>query len=604
MVPSAPIPPTGPIRPGESLVGDFSGDFSQIVDIATRPDTWRRISNLPVLRSILGRLNPSAVANKPAELALAGRAMLREEGRQLSQAATARLNGIGTQDQVFGKLDPKGRLNSGPLKGLTVNTIRSNPSKYAADTTPAMKAWIKAADDVEKAKLAFLKANDIPVNELAFEEGGQYAGRRVWGKITKDGELLDSAYVGSGAGRIGARLGAEKSRIFATAEGAIKEGYRYLPEDEALFLNVQGAYNRVADKRMSEWLLTRVEWRTTGAPEEVKLVAEAANLKKRRAQLLIAALNRAVRGERLTPQTINSIRGAFPEQADALEQLVPLLQGPNPQTAPAVQVLRQEARDLLSDAQSDAGRAIEARARARERALTTAFDESTIPAPAFAGKVFTGPEAKETARIMKDTLEPRFSQALHSANQYNSVRRYFTLAGDFSPMGIQLLYLAGGNPRVYGKAVGGMVRALFDTRFQANYLAKPESMAIIQKYPGLLLSRGGQTDFTEAMARGGLLRRGPLKIAGTVLEPFQRAFEGALDIAGIEMAKAYDHLGTTPERINDLSQFINEFRGVTSSARLGVSLGQRQAETFSLLAPRVYGKAVGGMVRALFDTRF
>ena len=58
------------------------------------------------------------------------------------------------------------------------------------------------------------------------------------------------------------------------------------------------------------------------------------------------------------------------------------------------------------------------------------------------------------------------------------------------------------------------------------------------------------------MARGGLLRKGPLRIGGKVLEPFQRGFEGALDVAGIEMAKSLDHLGTTPARIADLAQFI------------------------------------------------
>ena len=595
---AAQIPPVGPLRLGPSVMGDFSGDFSQVVSLATQPDIWRRLANLPGLRTVFGSFNPSAIANKPAELALAGRAVLREEGQQLSQTATARLNGIGTQEQVFGATTPEGMLRSGPMEGLTVNTIRSNPSKYTAQTTPVMKEWIQAADDIERAKLAFLRANGIPVVELSFEEGGQYAGRRVWGKMTQGGEMLDTAFVGPGPGRPGARLASEKHRIFTTAEDAIKEGYRYIPDDEALFLNVQGAYNRVADKRMTDWLLTKVDWRTTGAPEGLKVAAFAANERKRHAQQLVAGLNRAVRGERLTPQTINSIRTSFPDQADALEQLVPLLQEPNAQTAPAVQALTREARGLLSDAQADAGRAIEARARGREEALTTKFEESTIPAPAFAGKILTGPEAKETTRILKESLDPRFSQALDSVNQVNGVARYFMLAGDISPMAIQLLYLAGASPRIYGKAMRGMARSIFDTRFQARYLARSENVAIVQKYPTLILTRGGATEFTEAMARGGLLRKGPQKVAGTVLEPFQRGFEGALDVAGIEMAKAYDHLGTTPQRINDLAQFINEFRGVTSSRRLGVSLIHRQAETAAVLAPR-YNRAIAALA---FDT--
>jgi len=90
----------------------------------------------------------------------------------------------------------------------------------------------------------------------------------------------------------------------------------------------------------------------------------------------------------------------------------------------------------------------------------------------------------------------------------------------------------------------------------------------------------------------------PLKIAGKVLEPFQRGFEGALDVAGIEMAKSLDHYGTTAARINDVTSFVNNFRGVTSSSRLGVSFGTRQLETMALLAPR-YNRAIAGLV---FDT--
>jgi len=571
--------------------------IDEVINIASRPDIWRTIVNSPGLRSMSKLFNPSAVAAKPVEHALIGRAVLRDQGQQLGQAAIAPLNAIGTQTQVFGALTKEGLLAEGPFKGLSVNTLRTYSRKYAPSMTQTQKDWIRAAAEVERSKLRFLKENGIPVRELVFEEGGEYAGRRVWAKTTKGGELLDAAYVGAGPGRPGAKLAAEKHRVFKTVEEAVAEGYHYLPDDEALYLNVSGAYNRVADKQMTDWLLTKVAWRTTGAPEELVLAAEGAKRSLNKSKQLAAALNRAVRGERIPDATINSIGVAYPEQAQALKALIPKLQAKAPQTAGEVQRLTQEAKGLMTQNELAWRKTVSARARAREIAMRPTFEEATLPAPAFAGKIFTGPEAKETARILREGLDPNFSNALGVVNQVNSVARYFMLAGDVSPMAIQLLFLAGGNPRVYGKAGAGLVKALFDTRFHAKYLAKPENLAIIQKYPNLILTHGGATEFTEAMARGGLLRKGPLKIAGKVLEPFQRGFEGALDVAGIEMAKAYDHLGTTAERIADLSQFINEFRGVTSSARLGVSVGMRQAETAAILAPR-YNRAIAGL---LFD---
>ncbi len=169
------------------------------------------------------------------------------------------------------------------------------------------------------------------------------------------------------------------------------------------------------------------------------------------------------------------------------------------------------------------------------------------------------------------------------------------LAGDISTATIQLLFLAGGNPRIYGKALLGAARTMVDPQFLATYMARAENRAIVQKYPNLLLSRGGTTEFTEAMGRGGLLRRGPLRVAGKALEPFQRGWEGSIDIAGIEMAKSLDHLATDAGRIQDLGQFINEFRGLTSSSRLGVSTLHRQVETATVLAPR-YNRAIASLM--------
>ncbi len=595
----------------------FMADLQEaktVADVTFRDDVVRRwINLLPEIKGFFEVMNPSAIANTPAEQAIIIRAVLRDEGYQKTQGVIAFLNELGSQEKIFGSVMEKGLIKSGVLKGQTVGDIAEHRSRWEAKLTDEQKVWLDRAKVIEGSLIEFLEKNGIDITLLRLEEGGQFATRRVWARTLKDGSVIDTAYVGAGPGRPGARLPTEKHRMFKTEAEAIKAGYRYLPYEEALYLKLSGAYNRVADKQMADWLLTKVPWRTTGAPEELKLAAEAAILKKRHSQQLLSALNRAVRGERVPDITINSIATSYPDQAQRLKDLIPRIQAGEP-TAKEVQSLTRVAKGLISSNKLTSQRAINARARAREKALVTRMGEAIIPAPAFAGKILTGLGAKETAAALRKAFDPSFSRALGEVNKINAVARYFMLAGDFSPFTIQLLFLAGENPITYGKTFAGAMRALFNPDFHSSYLLKHK--ATIDKHPNLLITKAGATEFTEAMARGGwlsgktslipdaenywrtlalILPRTLGKVGATVLTPFQRVFESALDIAGIEMAEAYDYLATTPERTADLDQFINEFRGLTSSARIGVDVLQRQRETGLVLAPR-YNRAIAGLL--------
>ena len=639
------IPPQPPVAPppntpmGEALGrsdNDFTGimadlqDAQTVADIAFRNDMVRKAANnLPGLKNLYKILNPQVVANTPAEKAIIVRATLRDEGYQKTQGVMAYLNELGSQEKIFGVSDSKGFIKSGLLKGQTLGDIAQSRSKWESKLTDAQKVWLDRADTIERSVTQLLKKNDIEINELHLEEGGQFATRRVWARTLNDGTVIDVAYVGAGPGRIGSRLPTEKHRIFKTEAQAIEAGYRYIPYEEALYMKVQGAYNRVADKKMADWLLIKIPWRTTGASEELKLAAEAARVKLRHSQMLLAALNRAIRGERISDVTLvippREIKGkivyfktmatSYPNQAQAVKDLVTRIQA-GKRTAKEVQDLTGVLKGLIDTNKLEYARAIAARARSRELAMTPRYGEAMIPAPAFAGKILTGSEAKETGRILRESFEPSFSKALGEVNKANAVSRYFMLAGDFSPFTIQLIFLMGENPKIYGKAFIGAVRAMVNPDFNAKFLSKHK--ATIDKHPNLLISKGGGTEFTEAMARGGwlsgktslhpeaesywkslgmFLPRAMGKVGGKTLTPFQRVFEAALDDVGIYLAEAYDHLCTTPEATADVDQWINEFRGLTSSSRIGISGQQRQLETALLLAPR-YNRAIAGL---LFD---
>ena len=590
------IPPTGAIvdmPTGERLMADLH-PASEVAEIAFQPDIFRKIAQLPVIRIITGMINPATIADKPGAQAVIIRSMLRHEGNQKAVGAFQFLERLGKTDKIFGPIDERGLLTLGPLKGKALNDVRTYPDRYSL--TPEQRAWIDTADTLEKAKLDLLKRNGIEINELTFEEGGQFAGRRVWGKMTPEGELLEIGYIGAGPGRMGAKLGQELPRTFKTADEAAQAGFRYLPEDETLYLNMLGAYNRIADKQMMEWFLLKVPWRTTAAPEELVLAAEAAGVKFRRAQLLKAGLNRAVRGERLPESTIKSIGMAYPEEADALRAVIPQLQR-GEETAAAVQRLSGKADELMRESQLARAKAISARSQASERAQRRLPGEAAIEAPAFGGKFLTGDEAQETARIINRSLSPEFNTALAATNKVNAVLRFFQLAGDASPMTIQLIFLMGMNPRIYLAAGRGFIRSLFDTTFHARYLAANNS--VIQGSRNLIVSTSGAVEMTEAVARGGLLRKGPFRIAGKLLEPAARGYETALDVAGIELRKSLDYLATTPKRAAMVDDFVNEFRGMASSRRIGVSPIWRQVETASILAPQ-YNRAIAALLSDVF----
>jgi hypothetical protein len=565
-----------------------------MMQVEFQPDNLRRIANLPGIRRLQGMFNRAAVADLPEDRYIVGRHILKFEGQQKALGAFQRLGALGSQESVFGKVDDTGLLASGANKGRALNDIRSNPDRF--NLSPQQREWVDTADDLERAKLDLLERNDIPISKLSFDEGGQYAGRRVFAKVDSDGNLLDTT-VFPGPGRPGAKLGAEKTRRYATQEEAIKDGFRYLSEEDALYHNLQGAYNRVADKHMADWLLDNVPTRTTATPEGLKFGVVGAQRQMEKAVALRGAVNRAVRGEKVPENTIRSIERFFPEDARTLRELrddVQIIRStpgqPSSVGRPRINVLKDRANAQTASAAADLDVAKRRLSQAKKRAQEGNFEFDRVDVPAFGGRFFEF----ETAR----KLNREFSQGqpwtpLVNLNKAGAVYRVLKLGGDASQMGIQLLYTAGSNPRAYAKAGRGYLKALFDPDYHAKYLAQPENARVIQEMPGLILSANG-TEFTEAASRGGLLTKlGPAH--KYFFGPTARGFETALDTAGLEMAKGMRHLAKTPEDLAGLAAFINEFRGLASSSRLGVSPTVRQLETTALLAPR-YNRAIAALL--------
>ena len=723
----------------------------------SNPDVKRRIANLPVVKSFFGTFNPAGVMKTDAEKAGVAFNALREEGKNKTIGAFSTLESLGKREQVWGRLDDQGRLTQGPLKGTSLDEALTYRAKYNEALTTPQRSWAEQFHALTEAKREFVENAGIRVNELSFEEGGEYVGRRVMGRMDPTtGEMAEAAFLGAGPGRPGAKAAFEKTRVYQDVNDALKDGFRYLPPDEALFLNLQAATNRVAAKMVADWAMARIPWRSTevfslpkammmvnmalrkGAPTPAQLTALGRDMPEVAARFKAAleiedwptrystlqglkealkktipdsegqafwaaeyyqrqghtvengieAMQRALRGESLPMGTVKAIERVAPKlegklaesTRTSLEELIRAgqeaatyprtLEVPKPglitryQKALAqaeaelaqspgnaalqrevnrlrsklgftkyrvslgepmefskspVRILTESRRKALEDALTvlrgepyDARTATgnrvtkyrggvlkefkeaelnarQARHEIAERARTARYGEATVAASAFQGRILTGPEARANAEALNKAFTTQFGpidNMIAQVNKANAVSRYFVLAGDASAFMIQLIAFPMRFPRTTAKAMAGFVDALFNEKALAAYLARNNQA--IQEARNLVLSKGGQTEYTEAFRT---IRWLTAKYSpGRLLVPFQRAFEAALDTAGIELWKGMRHRATTPQKVAEIEQFINEVRGVTSSARLGVSPQIRAGETAVFLAPR-YNRA-------------
>uniref|UniRef100_A0A6M3XES0 Large polyvalent protein associated domain-containing protein n=1 Tax=viral metagenome TaxID=1070528 RepID=A0A6M3XES0_9ZZZZ len=583
----------GVVSKAARIVTDLQ-PMNDAISAATQPSKLRSLVNMSIggkqpfkgmAEAIAGK---AATADNPAAVGLVGRAILRFEGANKAIATTSTLNRLGNSKKLFNLTD-EGLMKIGE-KEVHLNTIRTYPEKYAKNLTSKQNDWIRQAQILEQEKLALLERNGIEINKLNFEDGGVYAGRRVVGKFTPEGELIEGGYIGAGQpAKPGVKMAQEKTRVFNDIKEATDAGFRYLPEEEALYYNTAGAYNRVADKQFANWFLERVPYRTTAVGGDIAV----ANTTMKGTQTALKQMNsialKLKNNESVSGQMLRGIKKYYPEE---YEQIKLFTKGKYTQSD-VDGVLRFVWNEQKTNA-ADWANIKNEFTKARKSLVRPGFTGTMAPdIPAFAGKVFTSPEAKDYINIIRKELNPQFNSALNAVNQVNAVGRYFALAGDVSVGGIQLLFLAGAHPKIYGKAMTGFVRSFFDPLYHDNFIAK--HLATIQNHPGLIISKGGATEMTEAMAREGLLNKGPLKIIGTPLVPFQRGFETALDTAGVYMAEAYQHLGTSPARMAQVDAFINEFRGLLSTKRLSLSSTQRQLERATILAPQ-YNRAVGALL--------
>ena len=227
------------------------------------------------------------------------------------------------------------------------------------------------------------------------------------------------------------------------------------------------------------------------------------------------------------------------------------------------------------------------------------FGQERLPAPGYRHIILQGPQAKELAADMARLHNMKRIDWLDYPAKLAAGARFFALGADASVFGIQLLLMSAYDPVKFARTMPVFAKAMFSSKFHARLLT--ENADVIRRHPSLLLSRGGLSEITEELGKGGLLRihipyiKGQFNFYGYALEPFQRGFEAALDYAGIEMARGLEATAKNAADFARIDDFVNSMRGVVSTAKIGVSPAQRQLETIFFLAPR-YNRAIGALL--------
>tara|TARA_Y100000310_G_scaffold54591_1_gene50020 strand:- start:1074 stop:4091 length:3018 start_codon:yes stop_codon:yes gene_type:complete len=229
----------------------------------------------------------------------------------------------------------------------------------------------------------------------------------------------------------------------------------------------------------------------------------------------------------------------------------------------------------------------------------------------------------EDLKVALNRLSPDASPLLPVA-RLNAVSRYFALAGDASIFTIQLIIDAFAHKKAYAKALrtftAQLARGIINPEWAIRVKAArtQRSLALANRHSTLKLGGGeftetfnpegvlGATDlWDEALSVRGALQRAKA-IPRRILEPFRIATESAFDEAGLSMAEGLEQLARNADgtfgraALQDVDDYINNVRGLMSSARIGVNSASRTNESAVLLASQ-YRRATGAFYASILQ---
>ena len=519
-----------------------------------------RIIQSTQIGRVLTGFNPMLGANNEGKRAIIGFAHSLEEGTLEADRLIARIDEIGSREGLFGDIDDSGLFMGGEFKGLSLNEVREKAKlpAFRARMTPDQQEYIDVLGELDEAASAFMRKHGQDIG-FTQDEDILFASRRIKGKWQFENDSFYGAYDANGeliTTRIdpdrprvlGTQSRAQQARSVRTAAELREQGFVLMPYDEVVKLRIRQSYRIAAEDNLVKWVKENYEFEKS------------------------------------------------PTKKNYIEAQKRLFDGQVATTA--------EGEQFLDDLVGRGG----------------ALENFSKAMPA--------------------------NKATKTFGLINNFGRTFVLAGDASIFTIQLLAVIfedflplsarGGlrhiRPKVPGRMTVPTVKQ-FATSFARGMLSpenarKANARTIVEaSEEGLLdeakdiimLSGDNPSEFTESVGTlrnvNVYLRRkgGTRKVAGKVatiytrpLEAFQEAFISAMNTAGLQLWRALRPLtknadGTVnPQKLADVEDFINNTRGLTSSARMGVSGQRRWIEGNSMLAAR-YRRATAALMTSVIS---
>ena len=519
-----------------------------------------RIIQSTQIGRVLTGFNPMLGANNEGKRAIIGFAHSLEEGTLEADRLIARIDEIGSREGLFGDIDDSGLFMGGEFKGLSLNEVREKAKlpAFRARMTPDQQEYIDVLGELDEAASAFMRKHGQDIG-FTQDEDILFASRRIKGKWQFENDSFYGAYDANGeliTTRIdpdrprvlGTQSRAQQARSVRTAAELREQGFVLMPYDEVVKLRIRQSYRIAAEDNLVKWVKENYEFEKS------------------------------------------------PTKKNYIEAQKRLFDGQVATTA--------EGEQFLDDLVGRGG----------------ALENFSKAMPA--------------------------NKATKTFGLINNFGRTFVLAGDASIFTIQLLAVIfedflplsarGGlrhiRPKVPGRMTFPTVKQ-FATSFARGMLSpenarKANARTIVEaSEEGLLdeakhiimLSGDNPSEFTESVGTlrnvNVYLRRkgGTRKVAGKVatiytrpLEAFQEAFIAAMNMAGLQLWRALRPLtknadGTVnPQKLADVEDFINNTRGLTSSARMGVSGQRRWIEGNSMLAAR-YRRATAALMTSVIS---
>jgi hypothetical protein len=216
----------------------------------------------------------------------------------------------------------------------------------------------------------------------------------------------------------------------------------------------------------------------------------------------------------------------------------------------------------------------------------------TVRSPLFFGKIYDS----KTADVLNKALTHEASSVRRTLATVNSAAKGLMLGFDFGVDQIQLLPTAFAHPKVWAIANANAMRAMFDTQAFPAYVRK--NLQYVRELAQLGSSVGELQEMMAGLKPKAPLTKIPLGV-GTLGKAFARQFQTAIDVAKIELWKAYREV--TPKA--EWSKTVQTLEAMLGTARMESTMvphTQALLERALLLAPSYY-RSAGNFMATLAD---